>query len=62
MNALVKLMPLEAWRQKQFTSPPCRETVRRWAANGDIPAIKIGKSWFVKVDELPAMENDHELD
>lgn len=46
-----KLMPLEEWREKRFTTPPSMQTVRRWANNGDIPgAKKLGGSWFIDID------------
>ena len=47
-----KLMPLEEWRIKRFTTPPSSQTARRWAQNGDIPgARKIGGTWYVDLKD-----------
>lgn len=48
-----KLMDLSEWREKRFTGDkkPSLRTCQNWAANGDIPAIKIGRLWFVDIDQ-----------
>jgi hypothetical protein len=47
-----KLMPLEEWRIKRFTTPPSGQTARRWAQNGEIPgARKIGGTWYVDIED-----------
>lgn len=56
-----KLMPLEEWRTKRFTTPPSSATVRRWVKNGDVPgAKKIGGSWYIDV-ELENISTGDEL-
>lgn len=39
------------WRREAFLSrPPSQRTVVRWCECGQIPAQKIGGTWFVLVD------------
>ena len=39
------------WRRESFLSrPPSQRTVVRWCETGQIPAQKIGGTWFVVTD------------
>lgn len=44
---MTKLVSLKDWLEARFEKPPSLRTARRWCENNDIPAKKIGKSWFV---------------
>ena len=47
-----QLLQLEAWRKKRFAEPlPSIRSCQQWAANGDIPAVKRGRSWFVDLEK-----------
>lgn len=46
-----KLMDLDQWRRARFAGePPGLSTVRRWCREGELPAKKIGGTWFVDLD------------
>ncbi|WP_245583355.1 helix-turn-helix domain-containing protein [Oceanospirillum beijerinckii] len=46
-----KLMSIEEWRKRRFLGEaPAPVTVRKWCANGEIPAKKIGGNWYIDVD------------
>lgn len=65
MNAtteMPKLMPLEEYRIKRFSTPPSRQTILKWVHDGDLPAKKIGGRWFIKVNEEIDSLGDERLD
>lgn len=46
-----KLIDLATWRELRFLDPkPSLRSCQNWAQNGDIPAIKRGRKWFVDLD------------
>jgi len=48
-----KLIKLMAWRKKRFgegKEGPSERTVRNWANNGEIPAVRRGGLWFIAED------------
>jgi len=58
-----RLMSLQQWRRERFAGRiPSENTVKRWAKNGDIPAKKIGKTWFVLVQEEIGTTGDELVD
>lgn len=45
------LMSATDWRRESFlTRPPSQRTVIRWCETAQLPAQKIGGTWFVLVD------------
>jgi len=47
-----QLLSLEAWREQRFADPkPKKRTCQLWAQNGEIPAVKRGKLWFIDLEK-----------
>jgi len=58
-----KLIELAAWRQQRFEDPkPSIRSCQLWAQNGDIPAIKRGKKWFIDLNREAAMTGNPLID
>ncbi|HNP65493.1 MAG TPA: hypothetical protein PKH39_16290 [Woeseiaceae bacterium] len=53
----MRLATLGEYREDYYTpkSRPSMDRLRRLASNGDIPAVRQGKRWFVDIDKV---END----
>lgn len=49
----MRYMTPSAWAEKYFAeeSRPPETTLRRWMQKGDVPAKKIGGSWFIDEHE-----------
>ncbi|MBB1485830.1 helix-turn-helix domain-containing protein [Oceanospirillum sediminis] len=46
-----KLMPLHQWVEERFIGdPPTMCTLRRLCVNGELPAKKIGRKWYIDVE------------
>ena len=59
----MKLKRLDAWRQERFTDPlPPMRTCQDWAANGQIPAVKRGNTWYVDIDREVKQTGMDQLD
>jgi len=40
-----------AWAAARYETPPSRQTLVRWCANGNIPgAVREGRAWYVPAD------------
>ena len=54
----MKLMSVSKWIERYFVpgSEPPDSTVRRWLRQGDIPARKVGGTWFI--DEEAWLETE----
>jgi hypothetical protein len=47
-----KLLELKAWREERFADPkPKIRTCQNWCQNGEVPAVKRGKIWFIDLDK-----------
>lgn len=45
-------MALNEWRKRRFVEPrPCERTCQNWCANGDVPAVRRGRLWFIDIDQ-----------
>lgn len=63
LNIRTKLMSLQQWRLERFEgTPPSQSTIKRWAMNGDIPAKKIGRHWYVMLQEEMTTTGDELVD
>lgn len=52
----VYLVKLADWRREAFlVNPPAVRTIVRWCESGQLPARKIGGTWFVEVDGTGAL-------
>lgn len=49
------LVPLRA---ADISSDISDQTVRRWARQGRIPAVQLGRRWFIKRDDLAAIRSN----
>lgn len=47
----MKLLSLGRWRREYFDPPIDPRTARDWAKNGIIPGHKIGKQWFIDLEQ-----------
>ena len=48
----MRLMALREWRMRRFVEPrPSERSCQNWCKNGDIPAVRRGKLWFVDIDQ-----------
>jgi len=58
--SIPKLLSLNEWREQRFTGrKPALSTCKRWCSEGHVPAKKIGKLWYVCVqDEIKLTGND----
>lgn len=57
-----KLVSINDWISSRFETPPSLRTVRRWCDNGDIPAKKIGKRWFIEANKELQQESPPSVD
>ena len=57
-----KLVTLNEWLAARFKTPPPLRTARRWCENGEIPAKKIGKCWFVDASKELQQTNSKSVD
>jgi hypothetical protein len=55
-----KLTRLSIWAKERFTHPPTPRTLQSWCEGGHVPSKKIGKLWFVKVEQ-EYLETGNEL-
>lgn len=48
----MKLMSLSEWAEKRFTpaSRPTNRTLTELCCNGDLPARKVGRKWFIDIE------------
>ena len=59
----MRLMRLDYWREKRFTTPlPPLRTCQHWAASGAIPAVKRGKTWYVDIERESTQTGIDQLD
>lgn len=49
--SIPKLMPLKQWCKERFTTPPAYSTALRMVHSGEVPAKKLGGSWYVMAEE-----------
>lgn len=57
-----QLMILEDWVEWRFVTPPSIKTAQRWCDKQYVPSKKIGKFWFVKIDEELIQTGDPYVD
>lgn len=48
----MKKVTIKKWIEREFEpkSAPDERTVRRWCASGVLPAVQIGKTWYIYQD------------
>lgn len=59
----MRLMKLDYWRRERFVEPlPPLRTCQHWAANGAIPAVKRGSTWYVDIEQEDKQTGNDLLD
>lgn len=59
----MRLMRLDAWRKERFVDPlPPLRTCQDWAAQGEIPAVKRGGTWWVDIEREAKQTGVDQLD